>query len=243
MTVNEIFNTKAVRETETEILNLQYSLEKRAYRQSDCETTAIKHLLSIRKNILNDMFVLDENYKNLLIEFNEKLKKQLTDMRLRTVKLYETLKDTDEGKNMLVSGKCFLGYKYPSGHPVQTIRAKKMWAILNGSISADFMPLSSGGVCSFEIDTAVTPVNIPSLNQMLYLGDSADNWDEGLDRNFTKDMHLIYPFHNLYEHMEFSIFDLLWVRDFDVELNVNAEYSSYKDYDDNLDWSKCDYFD
>ena len=43
---------------------------------------------------------------------------------------------------------------------------------------------------------------------MLYLSEKTDNWNEGLNPELTSDMHLIYPFHNLYEHACFSIFDL-----------------------------------
>ena len=81
---------------------------------------------------------------------------------------------------------------------------------------------------------------------MLYLGDGEiDNFNEGLDREMTKDMHLIFPFHDLYEHMEFSIFDLLWVRDFNIELKVEVDYNTYptEDYCDDLDWGKCDFYD
>ena len=88
MTVQEIFNTKAVQEIETEILNLQYETEKRRLFR-DSEGFAIKSLLGIRRNILHDYFVMDENYKLLLSEFNEALKLQLIDMRNRTIKFYE----------------------------------------------------------------------------------------------------------------------------------------------------------
>ena len=58
-------------------------------------------------------------------------------------------------------------------------------------------------------------------------------------------MHLTHAFHNLYEHMDFSIFDLLRVRDFNVELHAEIDYHTYKsdEYRDDLDWSKRDYFD
>lgn len=92
MTVQEIFNTKAVQEIETEILNLQYVTEKRRLFR-DSEGFAIKSLLGIRRNILHDYFVMDENYKLLLSEFNEALKLQLIDMRNRTIKLYESVND------------------------------------------------------------------------------------------------------------------------------------------------------
>jgi hypothetical protein len=45
--------------------------------------------------------------------------------------------------------------------------------------------------------------------------------------------------------MDFSIFDLLWVRDFNIEVNAEVDSNTYnhKDYGDDLDWDKCDYYD
>jgi hypothetical protein len=45
-----------------------------------------------------------------------------------------------------------------------------------------------------------------------------DNWNEGLDREWSKDMHLIQPFHNLYDHCYFSLYDLIYVREFNLEV-------------------------
>ena len=192
MTVQEIFNTKAVQEIEIEILNLQYETEKRRLFR-DSKGFAIKSLLGIRRNILHDYFVMDENYKLLLSEFNEALKLQLIDMRNRTIKLYESVKGNDVKNDMVVKGKCFLGYGYSKIHPVQTVRAKKMWAMLNGTMD-DFMPLYDDGACSFEIRTWGDSIQIQSENEMLYLQEEPYNWNEGLDRELTKDMHLILHF-------------------------------------------------
>ena len=116
---------------------------------------------------------------------------------------------------------------------------------IQNSVIDDFMPLYDDGACSFEIETWGNPIHIQSENEMLYLQEEPDNWNEGLDRELTKDMHLIHAFHNLYEHMDFSIFDLPWVRDFNVELHAEIDYHTYKsdEYGDDLDWSKCDYWD
>ena len=242
MTVQEIFNTKAVLGVEMGILDLQFDMERGRF--IDTNVVAIERLLKVRKSILDYYFVMDENYKQLLGEFNEALRLQLIDMRNRTIKLYESVKGNDVNNDMVVKGKCFLGFEYPQIHPVQTIRAKKIWAMLNGTID-DFMPLYKDGVCRFEIMTWKDSVHIPSENEMLYLQEEPDNWDEGLDRDFTIDMHLIFPFHNLYDHLAFSIFDLLWVRDFNIELNTEINYHTYKsdDYGDDLDWDNFDYFD
>lgn len=176
MTVQEIFNTKAVQEIEIEILNLQYEIEKRKLFR-DSERVAIERLLGVRRNILNEYFVMDENYRQLLSEFDDALKQQLIDMRNRTIKLYESVKDNDVKNNMVVKGKCFLGYEYSTIHPVQAVRAKKMWAMLNGTMD-DFMPLYDDGACSFEIETWGNPIHIQSENEMLYLQEEPDNWNE-----------------------------------------------------------------
>ncbi|MEE3417074.1 MAG: hypothetical protein VZR53_17145, partial [Prevotella sp.] len=195
-----------------------------------------------RCHLLNSMFVLDETNKQLLAEFNEALRIQVLETRKRVVTLFNSVSESGLSGDFEVTGKCFLGYEYSKIHPVQTIRAKKMWAILNGSID-NYIPLYGDGVELIHVSSWDS--EIPSENQVLYLDDKLDNWNEGLDGKLTEDMHLIHPFHNLYSHMDFSIFDLLWVRDFNIEVNAEVDSNTYnhKDYGDDLDWDKCDYYD
>ena len=80
------------------------------------------------------MFVLDEQNKQLLAEFNEAMKQQLIEMRKRAIDLYNSVYKPDMGGTVEVEGKCFMGYEYSKIHPVQSMRAKKMWAVLNGSL-------------------------------------------------------------------------------------------------------------
>ena len=240
MTVQEIFNTTAVRDVELEILNLQMANERKHY--DGPEGFAIEHLLGVRCHLLNSMFVLDETNKQLLTEFNEALRIQVLETRKRVVTLFNSVSESGLTGDFEVTGKCFLGYEYSKIHPVQTVRAKKMWAILNGSIDK-YIPLYEDGVDLISVSSWDS--EIPTEHQVLYLDDNLDNWNEGLDRNLTEDMHLIFPFHNLYSHMEFSIFDLLWVRDFNIEVNAEVDSNTYNndDYGDDLDWNKSDYYD
>lgn len=134
-----------------------------------------------------------------------------------------------------------MGYEYPKNHPIQTYRAKAIWCVLNGTWD-DYIPLYSDGVDGgFRLYGDEEP---PSEIQFLYYEEDLDNWNEGLDREMTKDMHLTRVFHNLYDHMEFSIFDLLWVRDFNIEVSVEVDSSSYptgyeyEDIDPHRDYSK-----
>ena len=46
------------------------------------------------------------------------------------------------------------------------------------------------------------------------------NWNEGLDPELTKDLHLISQFHNLFQHMLFAITDFIYVRKFKTEIKV-----------------------
>ena len=245
--VQEIFNSTAIKDIEYEILLMQHEIEKRHF-DYEAGKEIIKCLLGTRTHLLNKMFVMDEESKQLLSDFNEALKAQMIEMRKRTIALAVAIHESKlytEYSNIRLQGKCFLGYNYSKIHPVQTMRAKKMWAVLNGSLS-DYMPLYMDGVANFDLYYVAGRENdIPSENQMLYLDEKIDNWNDELDQEMTKDMRLIHPFHNLYSHMDFSIFDLLWVRDFNIELSLESDYSTYpKDTkDDDLDWSNYDFYD
>lgn len=242
MTVQEIFNSTAVRSVEEQILDLYHETERKHW-CNDENKKAIKSLLEVRRRILNSMFVLDEQNKQLLAEFNEAMKQQLLEMRKRAIDLYNSVYKRDMGGSVEVEGKCFMGYEYSKIHPVQSMRAKKMWAVLNGSLDDYIFLYCEDGVNSFYINNH--DPKIESDNELLYLNEDLDNWNEGLDREMTKDMHLTYAFHNLFSHLDFSIFDLLWVRDFNIEIHVEYDYHTYKndDYGDDLHWDKCDYYD
>ena len=242
MTVQEIFNSTAVRSVEEQILDLYHETERKHW-CNDENKKAIKSLLEVRRRILNSMFVLDEQNKQLLAEFNEAMKQQLIEMRKRAINLYNSVYKSDMGGSVEVEGKCFMGYEYSKIHPVQSMRAKKMWAVLNGSLDDYIFLYCEDGVNSFYINNY--DPKIESENELLYLNEELDNWNEGLDREMTKDMHLTYAFHNLFCHLDFSIYDLLWVRDFNIEIHVEYDYHTYEneEYGDDLDWGKCDYYD
>ena len=242
MTVQEIFNSTAVRSVEEQILDLYHETERKHW-CNDENKKAIKSLLEVRRRILNSMFVLDEQNKQLLAEFNEAMKQQLIEMRKRAIDLYYSISKLDKNGRIDVIGKCFMGYEYSKIHPVQSMRAKKMWAVLNGSLDDYIFLYCEDGVNSFYINNYDPKTE--SENELLYLNEDLDNWNEGLDRDMTKDMHLTYAFHNLFSHLDFSIYDLLWVRDFNIEIHVEYDYHTYEneEYGDDLDWEKCDYLD
>ena len=241
MTIQEIFYSPAVREIELQIILLLRKSEKN-WRSGNADSIALTHLLKVRKNLLDSMFIMNDEYKTLLKEFNDAMTEQLLEMRKQTIQMRDAILQTNiEGNSIEAIGKCFLGYEYPKNHPIQTYRAKAIWCVLNGTWD-DYIPLYSDGVDGgFRLYGEEEP---PSEIQFLYYEEDLDNWNEGLDREMTKDMHLTRVFHNLYDHMEFSIFDLLWVRDFNIEVSVEVDSSSYpagyeeEDIDPHRDFSK-----
>ena len=81
---------------------------------------------------------------------------------------------------------------------------------------------------------------------MLYLNSDEDNWNDWFaDKDMTQDMHIVQPVNHLLDHTSFSIFDLLWVRDFNIEITVETDYDTYKEEveSDELDWTEYDYLD
>lgn len=234
MTVQEIFDTPAIKKVENAMIGLEENIERyRVDKPSGLEMMRV--LIGLRRNLLADMFVMDENYKRLLSDFNETMKQQLIRMRHETIKAAHGVMNADVTGEIQAIGKCFLGYRYSKLHPVQTMRAKKIWAILNGSID-DYVQFYSDGVLmgGYVYDSRKEQ---ESENQMLYLQEEPDNWNEGLDMEITKDMYLIYPVHHLVSHTDFSIFDLLWVRDFNMEIQMKSNYATYPEEEEGEDIS------
>lgn len=175
MTVQKIFETPAIKEIEEEMIHLEEDIERCHFRKPGGKD-AMRTLIGIRRNLLANMFVMDEHYKTLLSEFNEALMQQLIRMRQETIKAVRAVENAGVTGDIQGIGKCFLGYRYSKLHPVQTMRAKKIWAILNGSIS-DYVRSYDDGVSfnGYVYDIRMKP---ESENEMLYLSDEIDNWNE-----------------------------------------------------------------
>ena len=213
MTAQEIFRLPAIESIEAELCDLHLQLDRHGYCDNKGEKEAIKRLLAVRKRLLDREFVMDAHYKQLLNDLNKAMTEQLLQMRRTVISTYNAVKQVAADHDITAIGKCFMAYQFSPLHPNQSKREKGIWNILCGAYD-EFVPLYQDGIIlgGWEYSGG----GPESENQMLYLSEQTDNWNEGLDQDMTADMHLIYPFHNLYEHICFSIFDLLWVRDFNV---------------------------
>ncbi|MCD8207468.1 MAG: hypothetical protein LUD72_05995 [Bacteroidales bacterium] len=245
MDMKEIFENERLIKLEDELVRIFSNRlgEWDDFREKDRKR--VEYLVDKRKYLLDKMFKMDENYKRLLSEFNEALKTHLVEMRLKAMDAFKALRGVYPFPiDMDLEVHCYLGPKYSEIHPVQTERAKQVWSILAEGIGtegkAHHVPYyKSWGAQEYYCRTYegrdveqwededeflyLRLRNDPTVDQFDY------NWNEGLDREMTKDMKLIYPFHNLYDHCYFALFDLLWVREFYSQLKV--EITTAKDED------------
>lgn len=240
--VRTIFSLPQIVNIERQILDLyRKTIHSREDRISE---NRIRQLLMERKEMLDKEFVMNVGYQQLLSEFNDALRQQLITMHEKILKTYHALRSTNISGDLSVLGKCFLGYDYSKIHPVQTIRCKKIWYMLNESLDRFFNERYDGGVCGLDgwyYDASYDDAE--SLDNLLYLNAEDSNWDDWFkDDPLTVDMQIVYPVHNLLEYTAFSIFDLLWVRDFNIELWTELDYQTDNCRDEeDLDFDQNDY--
>lgn len=193
-------------------------------RYTDEETHVMEYLLKGRHRVLCHLNVYDYEMKRLLVDFNDALRKACAELYRRTMSVYqECLQRKDCPGDFEVEAKIFLGYEYPALHPVQTETAKQVWDAL---ACGGFRALYDDG-CSWALRFG-RYCQPESLEEWLGMEDPNDNWNEGLDREWSKDLRLIQPFHNLYDHCYFSLYDLIYVREFNLE--VHAEFGDKVKY-------------
>ena len=84
MTIQEIYDSWAVKRIEYAILDLHRQSEKGIWGHETARV-AIHELLEQRKYILNDMFEENDYHKQLLTDLNEAIKSQMIEVRQRTI--------------------------------------------------------------------------------------------------------------------------------------------------------------
>ena len=195
---------------EQEIL---WKYEDTRHDYSDCDC-----LLSLRKDMINKRVLAhQEEILPDIIAFNEALTEALYEMYDRAHRIWDFIKDNkDFGEKPEVTAKCFLSYDYPERHPVQDEDRQDLWNAL----------CDSGWNCLYEDGVTLPTFTLPrdinnSFDQLIGMDNPPLNWNEGLDQELTKDLHLTSAFHNLFDHMRFAITDIIYVRKFGTEINVS----------------------
>ena len=181
-------------------------------------------LLSLRKDIINKQVLA--NQKELLpdiIAFNDALREALRDMYDRAYRIWDKMIDIideGDGEEMELSAKIYLDTDYPALHPIQGDDRQDLWYAL---CDEDLNPMYADGISmltlTFPRDEDYT------FDTFIGMDCPPPNWNEGLDPELTKDLHLISQFHNLFQHMLFAITDFIYVRKFRTEINVEITKS------------------
>lgn len=182
--------------------------------------THCRALLDLRKTLINsNVLSRQEEILPDIIAFNDALCNALKEMYDRAHRIWAEIKDKDSfGDSIELRAKCFLGYDYPELHPVQGDDRQELWDAICDS---GWNPLYEDGV---TISTLTLPRDSgDSFDSLTGMDCLPPNWNEGLDLELTKDLHLISPFHHLLDHTKFAITDFLYVRKFETEINIEID--------------------
>ena len=189
------------------------------YNDYRCYNSDNDVLLSLRKGIINKQVLA--NQKELLpdiIAFNDALREALRDMYERAHRIWDkmiNIIDEGDGEEMELTAKIYLDTEYPALHPIQGDDRQDLWYAL---CDDDLNPIYADGISmltlTFPRDEDYT------FDTFIGMDCPPPNWNEGLDPELTKDLHLIKQFHNLFEHMSFAITDFIYVRKFRTEINI-----------------------
>lgn len=177
-------------------------------------------LLELRKDIINrKVLAHQEDILPDIIAFNEALRNALKEMYDRAHQVWKDVQNNDTFSGEVeVTAKCFLDYDYPESHPVQGDDRQELW---NALCDSGWNPLYEDGV---TLPVLTFPRDLDeSFDTLTGLDCPPPNWNEGLDQELTKDLHLISPFHHLFDHMKFAITDFIYVRRFETEINIEIE--------------------
>ena len=189
------------------------------YNDYRCYNSDNDVLLSLRKDIINKQVLA--NQKELLpdiIAFNDALREALREMYDRAHCIWNkmiNIIDEGDGEEMELTAKIYLDTDYPVLHPIQGEDRQDLWYAL---CDGDLNPMYADGISvltlTFPRDEDYT------FDTFIGMDCPPPNWNEGLDPELTKDLHLISQFHNLFEHMLFAITDFIYVRKFRTEINI-----------------------
>jgi len=154
-----------------------------------------------------------------IIEFNDKLTAALHEMYKRAHTIWDSIEDNLAlYDDVELTAHCFLGHNYPALHPVQGQDRQELWDAL---CNCDNNILYYNGITLKEL---VLPRDSGmSFQSFIGMDCPPPNWNQGLDMELTKELHLIQQFKHLFLDMKFAITDFIYVRDFDIKINLEID--------------------
>ena len=176
-------------------------------------------LMSLRRSIINEKVLAHQ--KDILpdiVAFNDALREALREMYDRAHRVWnKVIQNIDEtdGEEIELTAQCYFDYTYPEFHPIQCEKSQDLWDAL---CDGDLNPMYADGISvltlTFPRDEGQT------FESFIGMDCPPPNWNEGLDQELTKDLHLISQFHTLFQHTNFALTDFIYVRKFKTEINI-----------------------
>lgn len=243
MKVLEIFKLPQVQELDEMILAKTYS--NSMIFAGTCENEVKKHefkkLLEERKSIINKNLDFSPDIIVFLDGFNETLRQELIKLRQETMSLFDSIKMPGLQGEYEAVGTCGLGsdIEFPYLRPLYSACADDVWEkIYDGWY--DLYPNSPE-----QIKWHYHGLPEEKHNWMHGLEVDCQNHNTGLDEKATADMHIIAAAEYFLTQTPFSILDMVYVREFDMNVKVNilSRKKEQENYDEGLDWTKTDYID
>ena len=176
-----------------------------------------EYLLDLRKRILNEQACTRNAQEELLpgiIAFDDALHDALKRMYDRAHELYRQMSAIQP--DIMLTAKCYLAYDYPALHPYQKEDRQELFNAISDFV---WNQLYADGV-TFALELP-RDIDMP-FDTIRGMDCTPFNWNEGLDPELTKDLHINRAFHNLLDHTNFALTDFIFCRDFDLEYSINC---------------------
>ena len=180
--------------------------------------TKAQHLLELRKEMINRrVLARQEELLPDIIAFNDALRDALREMYDRAHCIWDDVAEKKYyGDEVQLTAMCFLDSNYPKLHPLQDEDREDLWSAIS----------DAGWNKLYEWGCTLCPMYLPSTGRdesfdaLIGMDCLPPNWNEGLDRELTRGLHLTSAFHHLFDHTQFAITDFIYVRSFETEIKV-----------------------
>lgn len=206
---------KKIIELEERIIRLADEYDHAPLEKCDGYERAINDLLEERRDVYLDSHKMDAAGIQKMIEFNDYLRNALTGLYSETMSAYNKIKEEFSDRHFFIEPKLWINEEYPATRTDQSDRAKRIWKIL---LNPDLNRMYNNGCDNGNFDPS------ESLNHYLYLSEEIDDWNFDIVGLFDVKLpktNFVYATHNLGSHTLFTIFELMHVRKFRKEININ----------------------
>ena len=175
-------------------------------------------LLKIRKELI-DHIILEHQEVFLadIVAFNKALRSALQKMYDHAHEVWSRIKDDRLfGNNKELVARCFLPNQYPILHPIHRKNSEALYGALQDTAWNQFY---EDGVSLMPLRLS-EGMNDETFRSYIGMECPPPNWNEGLDRELTKDLHLIHQFNHLFEYTNFALTDFIYCRDFESQIEI-----------------------